>query len=92
MIVFPDLGRSPLILVMELPTIPGAQERGVRMNLLKNLYVSLTATGPAAIVVVLIVSIAAVGIWGEGPIADRSMTILLGLGCLLLGILAARGL
>jgi hypothetical protein len=41
--------------------------------ILRNIKISLTAVGPAAVLIVLILSVTALGIFGTGPLADRAM-------------------
>jgi hypothetical protein len=43
---------------------------------LKNLQVNLHAAGPAAVLCVLFISIASVGVFGHGPIAEKALTLL----------------
>lgn len=61
------------------------------MGFLKNWLLKLTATGPAAVVVILLVCITALGIWGNGPLADRAMTVLSFLGSTITALLLIRG-
>lgn len=61
------------------------------MDFFKNLIVNLTATGPAAIFCVWIIAMAALGLLGNGPLADRSLTLLLFIGAALIGVLGGRG-
>lgn len=60
------------------------------MNPFKNVHLSLSAVGPAAVIAILVISIAAVGIFGEGPVADRAMGALIGLGAMIIGYMAAK--
>lgn len=43
----------------------------------RNLIVSLTATGQHAVIIILMLCMAAVGIWGEGSLAASALTGLL---------------
>ena len=43
---------------------------------LKNLQVNLHAAGPAAVLCVLFISIASVGVFGHGPIAEKALNLL----------------
>ena len=47
------------------------------MNPFKNIVVTLTAAGPAAVVCVLFICVTCLGIFGAGPIAERAMTALM---------------
>ena len=60
------------------------------MGFLKNLSLNLQAAGPAAVLIVWVISIASLGIFGEGPVAEHAMTGLLFLGALIFAILAQR--
>lgn len=44
------------------------------LAILRNIKISLTAVGPAAVLVVLILCVTALGIFGSGPLADRAMS------------------
>ena len=44
------------------------------LALLRNIRISLAAAGPAAVLIVLILSVTALGIFGTGPLADRAMS------------------
>lgn len=46
------------------------------MDLLKNLIVNLSADGPVAALCIVALCITAVGIWGEGPLANTALAIL----------------
>lgn len=46
------------------------------MPFLKNLVINLQATGTAAVMIVLILSILALGLWGEGELAKSALTVL----------------
>ena len=48
-------------------------EMDTLLAILRNLKISLAAAGPAAVLIVLILSVTALGIFGEGPLADRAM-------------------
>ncbi len=43
----------------------------------KNLQVNLRAAGPAAVLCVLFISIASVGVFGHGPIAEEALNLLI---------------
>lgn len=60
------------------------------MDFLKNLSVSLKATGPAAVLGIWITAIACVGIFGNGPMASTALGILGGIGGLLIVTLGSR--
>jgi hypothetical protein len=45
-------------------------------NPLRNVVVNLQATGPAAVLCVLIICITTLGILGSGPLAERAMYVL----------------
>jgi hypothetical protein len=53
---------------------------GMLSATLRNIKISLTATGPAAVLIVLILSVTALGIFGLGPLADRAMSFMFFLG------------
>lgn len=59
------------------------------MKLLANIILNLRATGPAAVVIVWIVGITALGLWGSGPEAKMALTALSIGGALLAGALAS---
>jgi hypothetical protein len=61
------------------------------MRPLKNFFVSLTATGPAAVISILILCISALGLWGEGPIADGALRVLTIFAGMLGALLVCRG-
>jgi len=42
-------------------------------KIFKNIRLSLTAVGPSAVLIVLILSVAALGIFGTSELADRAM-------------------
>lgn len=46
------------------------------LDFLKNISVNLQAAGPAAVMAIWIVGITVLGLFGEGPVAERAMTIL----------------
>ena len=59
------------------------------MNPFKNLVVNLHATGPAAVICVWLASVASVGLFGAGPLADRALNVLaIAGGMILLGLAA----
>lgn len=43
------------------------------LAILRNIRISLAAAGPAAVLVVLVLSVTALAIFGTGPLADRAM-------------------
>lgn len=59
-------------------------------NFLKNLVINLQATGPAAVLIVLIMSIAALGLFGNGPVASTALTILSFLGAMIVAGLVQK--
>ena len=60
------------------------------MNPIRNIAVNLRAKGPAAVLIVWIVSVTAVGLVGEGPIAERALGLLAIAGGLILGTFAIK--
>ncbi len=44
------------------------------MAILRNIRINLAAAGPAAVLIMLILSVTALGIFGAGPLADRAMS------------------
>jgi hypothetical protein len=46
------------------------------MDWFKNIAVNLHAKGPAAVLISLVLSIAALGLWGEGELAEVALSIL----------------
>jgi hypothetical protein len=42
----------------------------------KNLQLNLRATGPAAVLCVLFISIASLGVFGQGPLAEKALNLL----------------
>ena len=44
------------------------------LAILRNIKISLAAAGPAAVLIVLILSVTALGIFGTSPLADRAMS------------------
>jgi len=46
------------------------------MEWLKNIAVNLHAKGPAAVLISIIVSIAALGLWGQGDLAKSALSVL----------------
>ena len=59
-------------------------EEGLKMEallaILRNIRISLAAAGPAAVLIVLILSVTALGIFGTSPLADRAMSFMYVLG------------
>jgi hypothetical protein len=60
------------------------------MNFLKNIAVNLKATGPAAVMAVWVISVAALGIFGSGPLAEQAMLVLQIFGGSVLVLLALQ--
>jgi hypothetical protein len=60
------------------------------LAILRNIKISLTAVGPAAVLIVLILSVTALGIFGTGPLADRAMSFMYVLSGMLGVSLASR--
>lgn len=60
------------------------------MDWLKNITLNLTATGPAAVLCVYIVSLAAMGIFASGPHGGFVVGALVALGPVLIGALSQR--
>jgi hypothetical protein len=58
------------------------------MNPFKNIVVNLQASGPAAVMCVLIICVTVVGIFGNGDLAKQAMTVLNIVVGLLFGSLA----
>ena len=52
-------------------------------SLFKNLVINLQAKGPAAVLIALILSITALGLFGEGVAAGGALGILSGLGAMI---------
>ncbi len=50
------------------------------INPFENLVVNLKATGPAAVLVAIVLSIAALGLFGSGELAKSAMSVLSYLG------------
>ncbi len=44
------------------------------LAILRNIRISLTAAGPAAVLIVLILCVTALGIFGTGPLAERAIS------------------
>lgn len=59
-------------------------------NILKNIRLNLTAVGPSAVLIVLILSVAALGIFGAGELADRAMGFMYFMGAIVGVTLASR--
>lgn len=60
------------------------------VNLLANVIVNLRAAGPAAVLAVWIICITLLGLFGEGPIAGRVITVLSVVGSFLAAALAMK--
>ena len=60
------------------------------LAILRNIKISLTAVGPAAVVIVLILSVTALGIFGTGELADRAMSLMYFLAAAVGASLASR--
>jgi hypothetical protein len=43
------------------------------LAIFKNIRISLAASGPAAVLIALILSVAALGIFGKGDLAERAL-------------------
>ena len=48
----------------------------IEMDLFKNIVINLKATGPAAVMIVWLLAVAALGLFGEGELAGRALTLL----------------
>ena len=46
------------------------------MDFLKNIAISLQATGPAAVIIAWIISVTALGLFGDGSLAKTALSIL----------------
>lgn len=44
------------------------------LAILRNIKINLAAAGPATVLIVLILSVTALGIFGTGPLADRALS------------------
>jgi hypothetical protein len=44
------------------------------LAILRNIKINLTAAGPAAVLIVLILSVTALGIFGTGPLAEKAIS------------------
>lgn len=60
------------------------------LAILRNIKISLTAVGPAAVLIVLILSVTALGILGTGELADRAMSLMYFLAAAVGASLASR--
>jgi hypothetical protein len=59
-------------------------------NPFRNLSVNLNATGPAAVIIVWVAAVAALGLWGGGETSERALNILAFAGGVILASLASR--
>ena len=46
------------------------------MNFLKNIMLNIQATGPAAVLIIWILSVCMLGIFGNGVIAEKAISLL----------------
>lgn len=46
------------------------------MDFLRNLFINLKATGPAAVIIAWVIGVTLLGIFGNGDIASRAMSVL----------------
>ena len=60
------------------------------MDFLKNIAISLQATGPAAVIITWIIGITCVGVFGEGDIATKALYALQITGPMLIMILGQK--
>ena len=57
------------------------------MQFLRNLAINLNAKGPAAVIIVWVVCVTALGLLGSGPLASKALTLLaVARGAMLLGL------
>jgi len=59
-------------------------------NPFKNFAINLKATGPAAVIAVWIICVTLLGVFGQGTIADRAMTVLAVAGGMILIVLMSK--
>ena len=60
------------------------------MDFLKNIAISLQATGPAAVIIAWIISVTALGLFGDGSLAKTALSILAVAGGVILIALANK--
>ena len=60
------------------------------LNPFKNIALNLRATGPAAVIAIWIISVTLLGLFGNGELAGRALTILAVAGGMVLVALASK--